>query len=112
MSEPIHMKRGMYIMAPESISAAHFINPSHQSVSMCIPPVIATQGLVKNVTATMNTHAKVEELLDMSSVQSVLYERKVGNYFFSKFLVNVCITENVMFQTSVNFHSIVFSNKI
>jgi hypothetical protein len=31
MAEPIFMKFGMYIMAPEPISTAHFIDPSHQA---------------------------------------------------------------------------------
>jgi hypothetical protein len=34
--EPIFMKLGIYIMAPEPVSAAHFINPSSQSVSVCV----------------------------------------------------------------------------
>jgi hypothetical protein len=29
MPKPIFMKDGMYIMAPEPISMAYFINPSH-----------------------------------------------------------------------------------
>jgi hypothetical protein len=37
--EPIFMELGICIMAPESISAAYFINPSHQSVSICMPPL-------------------------------------------------------------------------
>jgi hypothetical protein len=32
MPESIFMKLGMYIMAPESISTAYFVNPFHQSV--------------------------------------------------------------------------------
>jgi hypothetical protein len=32
MAESIFMKLGIYIVAPELISAAYFINPSHQSV--------------------------------------------------------------------------------
>jgi hypothetical protein len=35
--EPIFMKLGMYIMAPESISAAYFITRSHQPLCLCIP---------------------------------------------------------------------------
>jgi hypothetical protein len=31
------MKLRMYFMAPEPISTSYFINPSRQSVSMCIP---------------------------------------------------------------------------
>jgi hypothetical protein len=37
MPEPIFMKLGMYIMAPEPILAAYFINPSYQfSLWVCI----------------------------------------------------------------------------
>jgi hypothetical protein len=42
----------MYIMAPEPISEAYFINASHQSVCMRI---VAMHLLGKNVTAAMNT---------------------------------------------------------
>jgi hypothetical protein len=35
MSEPIYMKPGKYIMAPDPISTAYFMNPSHQS---CVYP--------------------------------------------------------------------------
>jgi hypothetical protein len=36
MPEPIFMKPGMHIMAPEPISTAYFINPSHQSVCLYV----------------------------------------------------------------------------
>jgi hypothetical protein len=36
MPEPICMKPGMYVMAPEPISTAYFINPSQQSVCMYV----------------------------------------------------------------------------
>jgi hypothetical protein len=36
MSESISMKLGMFIMAPEHISTAYFINPSHQSVCLYV----------------------------------------------------------------------------
>jgi hypothetical protein len=74
------MKLGMYIMAPAIISTAYFINPSHQSVSVCISllsllgkgsvncilPFVATQRLSKNVTVLNNAHATIKELLDAS----------------------------------------------
>jgi hypothetical protein len=43
------MKLGVYITAPGPISTAYFINPSQQSVCvcMCIPPVVARQRLGK-----------------------------------------------------------------
>jgi hypothetical protein len=36
MPKPIFMKVGIYIMVPDPISTAYFINPSHQSMCMCI----------------------------------------------------------------------------
>jgi hypothetical protein len=38
MPEPIFMKCGMYVMAPESISVVYFINPSYQSVCLYVYP--------------------------------------------------------------------------
>jgi hypothetical protein len=60
------MKLGLYIMAPEPISVAYFINPSHQSMCLCvsllgkgsvkfIPPFIARQRLSEHVPAATNT---------------------------------------------------------
>jgi hypothetical protein len=40
MPQPVFIKLDMYIMAPEPISKAYFINPSHQSVSVCVPPYL------------------------------------------------------------------------
>jgi hypothetical protein len=37
MTEPIFIKRGKYVMSPEPISTAHFINPTHQPIRMCNP---------------------------------------------------------------------------
>jgi hypothetical protein len=51
----------MYIMTPEPISAAYFVNPSHQSVRVCVSPIVARQRLgKKNVAAATNTHATIE----------------------------------------------------
>jgi hypothetical protein len=76
MPEPVFMKLGMYIMAPEPISAAYIINPSNQSV--CVP-IFARQRLGKNITAAMKPHATIEELLDASfSMRFVPYQRKAG----------------------------------
>jgi hypothetical protein len=46
-AEPIFMKLCTYITTPDPISTAYFINPSHQSICMCIPPTIARQRLGK-----------------------------------------------------------------
>jgi hypothetical protein len=61
------MKLGMYIMAPQPVSTAYFLNPSHQSVYLYVyPPILVRQRFGKNVTATTTTHATIEELLYMS----------------------------------------------
>jgi hypothetical protein len=60
------MKLGIYVMAPESISTAYFINPSNQYVSYVIPTIVARQRLGNNVTLTTNTQATIEQLLGAS----------------------------------------------
>jgi hypothetical protein len=81
MPEPIFMKLGVYIMTPEPILTAYFINPSHESVCLYVySPIVVTQRLSKNVTVATNIHAKIEELLDASfSMLFVSYQRKVGD---------------------------------
>jgi hypothetical protein len=67
-----------------NISAAYFINPSHQSVCLHVyPTIIARQRRGRNITAATNTHKSIEESLDASpSMRSVSYQRKVSVYFF------------------------------
>jgi hypothetical protein len=56
MAEPVFMQLGMYIMAPEPISTAYFINPCHQSVCLYVYLfIVARQRLGKNVSAATNT---------------------------------------------------------
>jgi hypothetical protein len=43
-------------MAAEPISTEYFINPSHQSVFVCIPLSLLGNGSVKNVTAATSTY--------------------------------------------------------
>jgi hypothetical protein len=83
------MKLGMYIMAPEPISTAYFINPSHQSVCLFVYPlIVARQRPSKNDTAATNKHATVAELLDAScSMRSVSYQSKVGEKVFPELFV-------------------------
>jgi hypothetical protein len=46
----------MYVMVPEPISTAYFINPAHQSVCLYVYPlIVARQRLGKTVTAKKNT---------------------------------------------------------
>jgi hypothetical protein len=88
MPEPIFMKLGMYIMTPEPISAAHFINPSYQPVCLYVYPlIVAKQRFDKNVTGGTNTHATKEELYASFSVRFVSYQRKVDEYFFPELFV-------------------------
>jgi hypothetical protein len=50
MLEPVFVKLGMYIMAPEPISTVYFINPSHQSVSPYVyPSFLARQRLYETL---------------------------------------------------------------
>jgi hypothetical protein len=80
MPEPIFIKFDMYIMAPEPISTAYFINPSHYSVCLYAnPPIVAKQRLAKNVTAATNTHATIELFYESFSMQTVSYQKKVGD---------------------------------
>jgi hypothetical protein len=75
--EPIFLKLAVYIMTPEPISTAYFINPSHQS--LCLYIYVARQRLGKNVAAATNTHVTIKELLDASfCMQSSSCKRKVG----------------------------------
>jgi hypothetical protein len=78
MPQPVFMKLGTYIMAPEPISRAYFINASHPSVCLYLyPPIVARQRLCKNVIAAAITHATIEELFDTSfSMRPVSYQRK------------------------------------
>jgi hypothetical protein len=84
MPKPIFMKVSMYIMAPESITTAYFMNSSHQSVCLYMYPLfVARQRLGKNATAATNTHVTIEELLDVSFYMRFMsHQRKVGDLFF------------------------------
>jgi hypothetical protein len=72
------MKLGTYIMAPETMSTAYFINPSFQSVCLYVYPLVVTrQRLCKNITVAKNTHATIEELLVVPfPIRSLSYKKK------------------------------------
>jgi hypothetical protein len=71
---------GSYITTPEPISAAYYTYPSHKPVSVCVPYIVARQRLGKNVTMVTNTHATIEELLNVSfSMRYIAYQTKVGD---------------------------------
>jgi hypothetical protein len=92
MPEPIFMKLHMYIMAPEPIWTAYFVNLSQQSVCLYVypPPVLLGNGLV-NMFPQQRIHITVEEFLDTSfSIPSMSYQRRVcGSVCVSQILVYV-----------------------
>jgi hypothetical protein len=66
---------------------AHFNGVLHKSLpSVCLdeyPLVFARQRFGENVTASTNTQAKIEILLDASFyTRFVSYQRKIGGWFF------------------------------
>jgi hypothetical protein len=57
---------------------------------------IARQLLIKCVPAAMNAHPTIEELLEASfSMQSVSYQRIVGNYFFPGLFISYKIRKSL-----------------
>jgi hypothetical protein len=57
----------MYILTPDPMLTAYFINPSHQSVCLRVyPNIVVRQLLGKIVNTVTNTHATIEELSDAS----------------------------------------------
>jgi hypothetical protein len=91
-AEPIFIQLGMYIVAPEPISTAHFINPSHQSVCLYVYlPTVAWQRLDKIFSASMNKQATLKELLNTSfCARSMQYEGKYGISSSQNFFLYSC----------------------
>jgi hypothetical protein len=80
MPEPIFMKLGTYVMAPEAISKACFINPYQFLCLYVYHLIVVRQRLGKNVTVEKDTHATIEELLDAwFSMRAVPYQKKLGD---------------------------------
>jgi hypothetical protein len=88
----IFMKLGIYIMAPEPILTAYFINPSHQSVSVCVlDSIVATQRLGEK-------HPRCNEYTQQKNWTSFL----CGPCRLKAELVNVCIPLPFLGNGSVN----------
>jgi hypothetical protein len=91
MIEPVFMKLGMYIMTPEPISIAYFVNFYHQSVCLYVYSlIVAMPRLGKNVTAATKTHATIEEFLHPSFFffdPSLSFQKKVEKLLFPKHIV-------------------------
>jgi hypothetical protein len=62
MPEPVFVKLGMYIMAPEHISMAYSINLSHQSVSVSVYPRSLLDNGSMSTLPRQRIHATIEEL--------------------------------------------------
>jgi hypothetical protein len=61
--EPIYMKFDIYVMLLEPISTAYFINPSHQSVCLCVYPRLSPLGNGSvNAFPWRSVHAAIKEL--------------------------------------------------
>jgi hypothetical protein len=77
------MKAAMYIMAPEPISTAYFINPSHQYVVRFISSIVARQRLGRHVpvaTITSNNRSIVESAV-FYTVRVISKESRRLEYF-------------------------------
>jgi hypothetical protein len=55
-------------------------SPCALCIFMCMPPIVAGQCLGKHVPAATNTHATIEEFMNVSfSMRPVSCQRKVGD---------------------------------
>jgi hypothetical protein len=89
MSEPIFMKLGIFIMAPEAILTAYFVNPSHHSVCLYVyPPIVANQGLGKHGPATKNTRNRIVGSVVFYAIRAISNDLWVCLHFTLFFLVN------------------------
>jgi hypothetical protein len=64
LPELIFIKFGLYIMAPEPISAAYFINPSHRSVYLYVSLLSLQGNGSANTFLRQRIIVTIEELLD------------------------------------------------
>jgi hypothetical protein len=65
-TEPVFMKPYVYIITPESILKAHYINPFHLSVCLSkyvYKPNFRMERLCKNVPVATNTRRRIEGML-------------------------------------------------
>jgi hypothetical protein len=76
------------VMASEPMSAAYFINSSHQSVRLYVYSTVVAWQLLEKTLLRQRTHAIVEEVLDESSMQFVSHHGKqaTGSLFACLFV--------------------------
>jgi hypothetical protein len=90
----------MYIMAPEPISAAYLINPSHQAVPLYVyPSIVARQRQVKTA-GNEYTHKnrRIVRCVVLYEIQVVSW--KAGDQFFPELLVLLLFLAFVQLMTA------------
>jgi hypothetical protein len=110
-------KLGTYIMAPEPMATAYFLNPSHESVCLYVYPlIVARQKLGKNVKAATNTHVTIEELLDTSfSLRSVSCQRNVDDQLLEFPVVYITQSHEFylnFFKSEKNYHCVFLPSEV
>jgi hypothetical protein len=106
MPEPIFMKLGTYVVAPEP-NINGVLHKSIPSVLYVYPSTVSTQWFGKTVTTATNTHATTKLLEASFTMRSVLYRKKS---------LWVCVSSTVTRQrlgkhvpaASKNFEGVVF----
>jgi hypothetical protein len=81
-------------------SPRYLCPPAHLKARIVKPeePAVVRQWLAKHISAVMNTHATIENLLNVFSMRSVTHgypvcsERKVGDWFFPELHVIASVT--------------------
>jgi hypothetical protein len=87
MRQQIFMKLRMYIMAPQSISTAYFISPSHQSV--CNPFFVAARQKRYRGKKYKCENRRIFGRIIFCTVRVI--SRKVADYLFSEFPVSFSV---------------------
>jgi hypothetical protein len=94
MPEPIFMKLGMYVIAPNTISMACFINPFHQSVSVCVS-LLGKGSPKKLLRQRIYTQNKRTVRLVFYSAQVISKEKETINYSRNFFFPLIDVLQDV-----------------
>jgi hypothetical protein len=106
MAEPICMKLGIYVMAPDPISEAYFINPSPQSLCLYVHPHnVARQRLGKNVTAVTDIHNNREIVGHVVFYAVLVISRERRRLIFPELFV---YTSEISINTLSNSTAVVY----
>jgi hypothetical protein len=89
----------IYIITPEPISTANFINPSHQSVSVCVRPIVVRQRLNNHVPAAAKNCWRRRFLCGSHRVkESRLLVLPRISYYNKLSLIDSSLSDNVFFS--------------